>query len=114
MSLFKPKEALTGMVVGNRLHVEQLTSKTGRLYSNTTIKSMRNRLLLICWKPQLSSLWMAHWRHMGVNAAAVAQRGYKSVKQAAAMPSDTFRQMLGPVPLTVYTKKRARPAEVEI
>ncbi len=55
MSLFKPKEALTGMVVGNILHVKQLTSKTGRLYANTTIKSMRNRLLLICWKPQLSS-----------------------------------------------------------
>lgn len=39
---------------------------------------------------------------MGVNAAAVAIR------------SDTFRQMLGPVPLTVYTEKSAWPAEVEI
>ncbi len=114
MSLFKPKEALTGMVVGNILHVKQLTSKTGRLYANTTIKSMRNRLLLICWKPQLSSPWMAHWRHMGVNAAAVAQRGCKSERQAAAIPSDTFRQMLGPVPLTVYTEKSAWRAEVEV
>lgn len=54
MSRCEPKEALTAAAVGNRLHVKQLTSKTGRLYANTTIKSMRNRLLLICWKPQLS------------------------------------------------------------
>lgn len=51
---------------------------------------------------------------MGVNAAAVAQRGCKSKRQAAAMPSDTFRQMLGLVPFTVYTEKSAWPAEVEI
>lgn len=57
---------------------------------------------------------MAHWRHMGVNAAAVAHRGYKSERRVAAMPSDTFRQMLGLVPLTVYSEKSAWPAEVEI
>lgn len=48
MSLFKPKDTLRGVVVSKRLHVKQLTSKTGRLYANTTIKSMENRLLLIC------------------------------------------------------------------
>lgn len=51
---------------------------------------------------------------MGVKAAAVAERGCKSERQAAAIPSDTFRQMFGPVPLTVYTETSARPAEVEI
>lgn len=71
---FRPRELLTEMVAGNWHRVKQLTSRTGRLYANTTIKSMRNRLLLICWKPQLYPIWMAHWRHMGVKAAAVAQR----------------------------------------
>lgn len=49
-----------------------------------------------------------------MNAAAVAQRGCKSERQAAAIPSDTFRQMLGPLPLSVYAGKSAWPAEVEI
>lgn len=34
--------------------------------------------------------------------------------EAAALPSDTFRQMLGFVPLTVYTERSAWPVEVEI
>lgn len=112
MSLFKPKDTLRGAVVGKRLHVKQLTSKTGRLYANTTIKSMENRLLLICWKPQLSPFWMAHLRPMEANARTVAQRRCKC--EATAMPSDKFRQMLGLVPHTVYTEKSVRPAEREI
>ncbi len=42
-----------------------------------------------------------------MNAAAVAERGCKSERQAAAIPSDTFRQMLGSLPLTVYTEMSA-------
>lgn len=56
LSKLKPKKALTGLLVGNMRSVKQITSKTGRLYANTTIKSMRNRLLLIFWKPQLPPL----------------------------------------------------------
>lgn len=55
MSQLKLKEALTGIEIGNKLRVKQPLSDTGRLYANTTIKSTRNRLLLIGWKPQLSS-----------------------------------------------------------
>lgn len=55
MSQVKLTEALTGIEFGSKLRVKQPLSDTGRLYANTTIKSTRNRLLLICWKPQLSS-----------------------------------------------------------
>lgn len=75
---------------GNKGHVKQLASKTGRLYANTTIKSMRNRLLLICWKPQLSFLRMLH---RGVNAVAVPEQ------EDAVDPSNKFRQMLGSLPI---------------
>lgn len=49
-----------------------------------------------------------------MNTETVAQRGRKSKRQAAAMPSDTFGQMLGPKPRTEYTERSARPAEVEL
>lgn len=55
MSQLKLQEAVTGIEIGSKLRVKQRLSDTGRLYANTTIKSTRNRLLLICWKPQLSS-----------------------------------------------------------
>lgn len=57
---------------------------------------------------------MAHLRPMGANARTVAQRRCKCERQATAMPSDKFRQMLGLVPHTVYTEKSVRPAEREI
>lgn len=51
-----------------------------------------------------------------MNTAAVAERerGCRSERQAAVIPSNKFRQMLGSVPLTVYTEKSTWPAEVEI
>lgn len=57
---------------------------------------------------------MAHCRHMGVNAVAVAERGCKSERQAAAIPSDTSRQMFGAAPPTVYTERGAWPAAAQI
>lgn len=94
------------MVANNKVLVKQLTSKTDRLYANTTIKSMRNRVLRIFWKPQLSALWKAFWKHTEVNLLAL--KDWKCERQAAAVPSDKFRQMLGLVPLTVYTECVAR------
>lgn len=48
----KAAEAPAGLRVGSGLRVERLASKAGSLYANATVKPMRNRLLLICWKPQ--------------------------------------------------------------
>lgn len=42
------------------------------------------------------------------------ERGSKCDRQATAMPSDKFRQMLVLVPLTVRTEKSATLAEMEI
>lgn len=107
MNLSQPEAAVPTWHFGTRLpRVKQLMSRTGRLYANTTIKGTRNRLLLICWKPQLSPLLNGPLEAHG-SECLWQKGGLGSERQAAAVPVHPVGQMLGPVPYTVYTERRS-------
>lgn len=100
MSQLKLKEVLTGTEIGNKLRVKRPLSDTGRPYANTTIKSTRNRLLLISWKPRAEREGGERWLRE---------------REAAVNPSNRFGHMFGPLPpAAADAGKSARPSEAQI